>query len=86
MENVASIITLPTLQNIKLRQKSSVSLSFTTISDGATSATVSIDTTGVIVGTYKLVLESYDSSAGPLFETLKTDTVTIYVTEYVRSA
>ena len=35
-------------------------------------------------GIYSLVLESFDSSASFPQETLKTDTVTIYVTDYFR--
>ena len=56
-----------------------------TITNGATSASVTIDANGVTTGTYTLVLESYDSSAGSSSETLKTDTVTIYVSDFVRS-
>ena len=55
-----------------------------TVENGQTSANVSIGTTGVDLGVYNLVLESYDT-ATPL-TTLKTDTVTIYVTEYFRSS
>ena len=54
-----------------------------TFANNANSVIVSIDTSGVQSGNYALTLESYDT-ADP-FTTLKTDFVTIYVTEYVRS-
>ena len=85
VDDVSSSITLPTTATIALRQTSSTTLSFVTITNGATSASVTISATGVTAGTYTLVLESYDSSAGSSSDTLKTDTVTVYVTEYVRS-
>ena len=56
-----------------------------TITNGANSATVTINTADVTAGIYDLVLESYDSSLGSTSAALKTDTVTVYVTEYVRS-
>ena len=59
------------------------------IENGESSASVSIDTvtTFVAVGTYTIYLESYgDISTGSSLKTLKTDTVTIYMTEYVRSS
>ena len=83
MENIASRISLPTLQKINLRQ-GSVPLSFVAIANSATSAAVSIDTNGVEIGAYTLELESIDSSSSNLQEVLKKDTVTIYVTEYIR--
>ena len=54
-----------------------------TVENGQTSANVSIGTTGVDLGVYNLVLESYDTAAPS--KTLKTDIITFYVTEYVRS-
>ena len=78
---------LPT-PNIELRQNSPSSLTFVTIVKGASSKNVAIDTnaTSVTVGVYTLILESYgDTSTGSSLTTLKTDTVTIYVTEYTRS-
>ena len=74
---------MPTSATITLRQKST--LAFVTITNGATSASVTIDANSVTTGTYTLVLESYDSSTGSSSEMLNTDTVTVYVTEYVRS-
>ena len=85
VDNFSSSITLPTTATIALRQISSAALAFVTITNGATSASVTIDANGVTAGTYTLVLESYDSSAGSSSETLKTDTVTIYVSDFVRS-
>ena len=85
VDNVSSSITLPTTAKIALRQKTGANLSFVTITNGATSASVAIDATGVTTGTYTLVLESYDSSAGSSLTTLKSDAVTVYVTDYVRS-
>ena len=85
VDNVSSSITLPTTAKIALRQKTGANLSFVTITNGATSASVAIDVTGVSTGTYTLVLESYDSSAGSSSEMLKTDTITIYVSDFVRS-
>ena len=55
------------------------------IANGATSAIVNIDATVAAVDIYTLALESFDNSAGSSLATLKTDTVTIYVTEYIRS-
>jgi len=46
---------------------------------------VVISTTSTAVEKYELVLESFDCSASFPQETLKTDKVTIYVTEYVRN-
>jgi len=47
---------------------------------------VNIDATGVQQGVYSLVLESIDSASDIKPEiAIKTDLVTIYVTEYIRS-
>ena len=56
-----------------------------TITNGDTSASVTYNAASVTTGAYTLVLESYDSSAGSSLTTLKSDAVTVYVTEYVRS-
>ena len=53
-------------------------LSFVTLTIGASSPNVAINTDGVTPGTYILVLESYDSALTTLV--LKTDFVTILVT------
>ena len=86
VDHVSSSITLPTTATIALRQISSAALAFVTITNGATSATVTIDAASVTAGSYTLKLESYDSSAGSTSATLKTDTILVYVTEYARSA
>ena len=56
-----------------------------TITNGDTSASVTYNAASVTTGAYTLVLESYDSSAGSSLTTLKSDAVTVYVTDYVRS-
>ena len=84
VEDVSPSISLPTSPTIELRQGNPV-LAFVSITNGATSASVAIDATSVSAATYTLKLESYDSSIGSTEATLKTDTVTIYVIEYVRS-
>ena len=71
------------MQKINIRQ-GIVPLPFVEIVNSATSAAVSIKTTGVEIGTYALELESIDSSSSNLQEVLKKDTVAIYVTEYIR--
>ena len=76
-------IILPTTATINLRQINA-SISFATIENGLTSATVSINTAGVTAGAYDLVFESYDVAAPST--RLKTDTVTIQVYEFVRSS
>ena len=84
MEHVKSLISSQCGAQINLRQ-GSTALAFAVITNGLSSSTVSIDTTGVSVGVYTLTLESYDSSESAPQATLKTDTVTIYKTEFVRS-
>ena len=64
VENVASKISLPKEQKINLRQ-GKVPLPFVAIVNSETSATVSIDTTGLAVGEYILSLESYDFESNP---------------------
>ena len=64
--------------SIGLRQKAGSVLSFVTLTIGASSTNVAINTDGVKPGTYILMLESYDSALTTLV--LKTDTVTIFVT------
>ena len=64
--------------SIGLRQKAGSVLSFVTLTIGASSTNVAINTDGVTPGTYILLLESYDSALTTLV--LKTDTVTIFVT------
>ena len=78
IDHVASTVTLPILPSINLRQSSASSLGFVTIANGASQGIVTINTTVAAVGTYSLVLESYDTAAPS--STLKTDFVTIYVT------
>ena len=85
VDDVSSSITLPTTLKIGLRQESSASLAFVTITDGDISATILIDANDVATATYTLVLESYNSNSSSPQKTLKTDTVTVYVTDYVRS-
>ena len=83
VNDVSSSITLPTSATIALRQKST--LTFVTITNGETSASVTINATSVTTGTYTLILESYDSSASSLLQTtLKTDTITLYVANFSR--
>ena len=84
MEHVKSLISSQCGAQINLRQ-GSTALAFAVITNGLSSSTVSIDTTGVSVGVYTLTLESYDSSESAPQATLKTDTVTIYKTEFARS-
>ena len=56
-----------------------------TLANGASSTDVIIDTLGVAPGTYSVGLESFDTASSlALPSTLKTDTITIYVTEYSR--
>ena len=69
--------------SINLR-KSSASPAFVTITNNLASATVSIDTLGVSIGSYTLTLESFDNSLDSSQATLKIDTVIIYVTEFTR--
>ena len=85
VQNATPTITLPTTPTIELRQNSASSIAFVTIANGPSSATVKFDTSTAAVGTYTLLLESFDSSAGSSLATLKTDTITIYVTEFARS-
>ena len=79
VDHVTPTITLPTTPKIQLRQKSDASLAFVTIKNEADSATVTIDTTYIAIGTFSLELESFDSSASPPQATLKTDITTIFV-------
>ena len=85
MEHLNLAISNSSWSSINLRQNSAKSISFATIINGASSATISIDTNGVAVGVYTLTLETYDSSASAPQATINTDTIKIYVTEYVRS-
>ena len=71
--------------SINLR-KSSASPAFVTITNNLASATVSIDTLGVSIGSYSLTLESFDNSPGSSQATLKIDSLTITVYEYTRSS
>ena len=62
--------------SINLRQTSS--LSGVTISRDSSESVVSIDTSGLAIGTHDLVIESYDNNSS-VQSTLKTDTVQIVV-------
>ena len=84
VENVAPTIPIPTTPLIKLRDSGASPLGFVTITNSPSGATVSIDTTGIDIGEYELELESYDSLLSAPQDPLKTDSVKIYVTEYVR--
>ena len=52
VQDVTPTITLPTTPTIELRQNSAYSLPFVTVANGASSATVTIDTTTAAIGTY----------------------------------
>ena len=69
---------------INLRQKPSAELSWVTIFNSLTSADVTINAKGVPTGEYSLVLESVDTNSSLPTLVLKTDRVSIYVTEYFR--
>ena len=77
VEHIKSDISNLCSSKINLRQSSA--LSFVTIVNGVSSAEVSINTNGVLPGTYTLTLESFESSVGSSMTTLKTDKVTIDV-------
>ena len=63
---------------INLRQSSSSTFSFVTITEAEDRSVIHIDTVGVQPGDYELKLESYDSE-GRIQATSKTDTITITV-------
>ena len=63
-----------------MRQKVGSELSFVTFANRATSTDVIFNTNGVSPGVYTLVLQSYDT-AGVVFSTLKTDIITLTVTD-----
>ena len=62
---------------VDLRQKAGSELSFVTLTNGASSTDVLINTSDVSPGEYNLVIESFDSAFKPL--ALKTDTIKIIV-------
>ena len=80
IDHIQSLINLPTVQKINMRQKSGSELPFVTLTNLDTSTDLSIDGTGVLPGEYTLFLESFDESSAFPYLTLKEDTVTIVVT------
>ena len=85
VQDVTPTNAIPTTPSIELRQKYDTLLAFVTIENGLSLAIVTIDTTFVAIGTYTLILESFDISSGSSLITLKTDTVNIFVTDFIRS-
>jgi hypothetical protein len=86
VEHVRSSLTLPKPLKVNLRQKFGEEmpfLPFVTFKNGASSTEIEIDTFRLYIGSFILILESFDSN-DVLQPTLITDIVTIYVTEYVR--
>ena len=71
---------ISTEQRIKLRQSASADLPFVTISEEAESSTVFIVSTGIEIGDYELVLESF-YTLGTHMSTLKTDIIVVSVTK-----
>ena len=65
---------------IDLRQQAGLELPFVSLVNGAASTDVVIDTTGVLVGEYTLVLESFDTNSNLPGLTRYADTITIVVT------
>ena len=81
VNHVYSSINLPISFSIDLRQKFGSELTFVTLTNSISSTNVEIDATFLPTGEYTLVLEAFDS--GYAFEglSLKTDTVTVFVTK-----
>ena len=72
--------------NIDLSQKTGSVLSFVTITNGASSADVTINASSLSYNAtpYPMMLESKDTNSALPTLVLKTDIVNIYVTEFVR--
>ena len=61
-----------------MRQRSGAELTFVTLSNGASSTTITINGSNLALGDYELVLESYDE-ANTVQSTLKTNRIVISV-------
>lgn len=56
-------------------------LSFITLENDTASTNVIINTAGLTLGEHSLVLQSFDENSDGVESTLKTDTITVIVTE-----
>ena len=78
MPHVYAKDTIGNVLAIDLRVGNESEITSVQLKNGPTATEVTIDTTGLAVGTYTLVLESFDIN-GEVFSTLRTDSVTISV-------
>ena len=78
MPHIFADLTKPITNILSINLRQTSSLSGVTISRDSSESVVSIDTSGLDIGTHDLVIESYDSN-NSVESALKTDTVQIVV-------
>ena len=81
VEHIRGKYTYANVLAINLRQKTGEELSFVTLANSSSEAMteVIIDTAGLPLSNYTLVLESYDENSDGIESTLKTDTIQIVI-------
>ena len=81
VEHIRGKYTYANVLAINLRQKTGEELSYVTLANSSSEAMteVIIDTAGLPLSNYTLVLESYDENSDGIESTLKTDTIQIVI-------